>query len=324
MRCWAPARPCRSCSTSCRAIADTEASVLITGESGTGKELVARAIHRQSRRQDKPFVAVNCAALPDALLESELFGHAKGAFTDARAARKGLFLEAESGTLFLDEIGDFPLPTQAKLLRALEEQKLRPVGGDRELPFDVRILSATNRDLETAVEEGRFREDLYFRINVIQVEVPPLRARGGDILLLAQHFVHVFAARSGKQVTGISRCRRRETDELLLARQRPRIAKRHRAGRGADALRESGGRRSAREDPRLPEFPDGHRPATIRPTCCRWRTSNAATSCTCWQRWATTRPPPPACSASTARRSTASCSSSALTRSAGHSSVPIP
>ncbi|NLX55181.1 MAG: sigma-54-dependent Fis family transcriptional regulator [Planctomycetaceae bacterium] len=185
-------------------IADSEASVLITGESGTGKELVARAIHRRSRRRDRPFVAVNCAALPDALFESELFGHAKGAFTDARAARKGLFLEAESGTLFLDEIGDFPLATQAKLLRALEEQKLRPVGSDREQPFDVRILSATNRDLETAVEEGRFREDLYFRINVIQVEVPPLRARGGDILLLAQHFVQSFAARSGKQVAGLS------------------------------------------------------------------------------------------------------------------------
>jgi two-component system response regulator HydG len=185
-------------------IADSEASVLITGESGTGKELVASAIHRKSRRRGKPYVAVNCAALPDALLESELFGHAKGAFTDARAARKGLFLEAEAGTLFLDEIGDFPLATQAKLLRALEEQKLRPVGGDREQPFDVRILSATNRDLEMAVEESRFREDLYFRINVIQIEVPPLRARGGDILLLAQHFVHGFAARSGKQVTGIS------------------------------------------------------------------------------------------------------------------------
>jgi len=185
-------------------IADSEASVLITGESGTGKELVARAIHRQSRRRNKPFVAVNCAALPDTLLESELFGHAKGAFTDARAARKGLFLEAESGTLFLDEIGDFALPTQAKLLRALEEQKLRPVGGDREQPFDVRIVSATNRDLESAVEEGRFREDLYFRINVIQVEVPPLRARGGDILLLARHFVELFAARAGKRVTGLS------------------------------------------------------------------------------------------------------------------------
>lgn len=185
-------------------IADSEASVLITGESGTGKELVARAIHRASRRRDRPFVPVNCAALPDALLESELFGHAKGAFTDARAARKGLFLEAESGTLFMDEIGEFPLTTQAKLLRALEEQKLRPVGGDREQPFDVRVVSATNRDLEAAMDEGRFREDLYFRINVIQIDVPPLRARGTDILLLARHFLTMFATRSRKPVTGIS------------------------------------------------------------------------------------------------------------------------
>lgn len=185
-------------------IADSEASVLITGESGTGKELVARAIHSESRRAARPFVPVNCAALPDNLLESELFGHAKGAFTDARDARKGLILQAEGGTLFLDEIGEFPLITQAKLLRSLEEQTLRPVGGDEEVPFDVRILSATNRDLETAVEEGRFREDLYFRINVIQVEVPPLRARGSDILLLAQHFLELFAGRANREVTGIS------------------------------------------------------------------------------------------------------------------------
>jgi DNA-binding NtrC family response regulator len=185
-------------------IADSETSVLITGESGTGKELVARAIHNKSRRAARPFVPVNCAALPENLLESELFGHARGAFTDAHFARKGLFLEAEGGTLFLDEIGDFPLTTQAKLLRALEEQTLRPVGDNREVPFDVRILSATNRDLETAVEEKQFREDLYFRVNVIQLEVPPLRARGTDILLLAQHFIEVFAARSQKSVTGLS------------------------------------------------------------------------------------------------------------------------
>ena len=209
-------------------VADSEASVLITGESGTGKELVARAIHRKSRRHDKPYVAVNCAALPDALLESELFGHAKGAFTDARVARKGLFLEAEAGTLFLDEIGDFPLSTQAKLLRALEEQKLRPVGGDRELPFDVRILSATNRDLETAVEEGRFREDLYFRINVIQVEVPPLRPRWRYPAAGPTLRTRVRRAISQASYRDLG-CRRREADELLLARQRARIAKRHRA-----------------------------------------------------------------------------------------------
>ena len=185
-------------------IADAETSVLITGESGTGKELVARLIHRRSRRTEKPFVPVNCAALPDTLLESELFGHAKGAFTDARADRKGLFLQAEGGTLFLDEVGELPLAMQPKLLRALEDGCVRPVGGDQEIPFDVRILTATNRDLESAVEEGRFREDLYFRINVIQIQLPPLRARGTDSLILAQHFVRGLAQRSQKAITGIS------------------------------------------------------------------------------------------------------------------------
>jgi DNA-binding NtrC family response regulator len=185
-------------------IADAEAAVLITGESGTGKELVARAIHDQSRRARGPFVAVNCAALPDTLLESELFGHARGAFTDARSDRKGLILQAQGGTLLLDEIGEMPVTMQAKLLRALEENRLRPVGGDHEVPFDVRILSATNRDLEAAVEDNRFREDLYFRINVIQLKIPPLRARGTDVLILAQKFVESFAKRSGKAVNGIS------------------------------------------------------------------------------------------------------------------------
>jgi len=185
-------------------MADSESTVLITGESGTGKELVARILHKQSRRHGGPFVAINCAALPETLLESELFGHIRGAFTDARSARKGLFLQAEGGTLLLDEIGDFPLSLQPKLLRALEERALRPIGGDREIPFDVRVIATTNRDLESAVEEGRFREDLFFRINVIQVELPPLRARGTDILLLAQHFMEQFATRSGKQVVGSS------------------------------------------------------------------------------------------------------------------------
>ncbi len=185
-------------------IAPTETSVLITGESGTGKELVAKALHERGTRKDGPFVAINCAALPETLLESELFGHTSGAFTDARSQRKGLFQQACGGTLFLDEIGDFPLATQAKLLRVLEQQTVRPVGGDEEIPVDVRLLSATNRDLEAAVDEGRFREDLFFRINVIQVELPPLRARGADILLLAQSFSERFAARSHKEVTGFS------------------------------------------------------------------------------------------------------------------------
>jgi two-component system response regulator HydG len=194
-------------------ISDSDATVLITGESGTGKEIVARALHRRSRRAAGPFVAVNCAAMPEALLESELFGHARGAFTDARTARTGLFLQATHGTLLLDEIGDLPLALQPKLLRVLQERVVRPVGGNEEIPFDVRIVASTNRDLESAVEEGRFREDLYFRINVIHLELPPLRARGGDVLLLAQHFLAKLAAQTGKRVVGLSP----EAAERLLA-----------------------------------------------------------------------------------------------------------
>ncbi|PKN51014.1 MAG: sigma-54-dependent Fis family transcriptional regulator [Deltaproteobacteria bacterium HGW-Deltaproteobacteria-13] len=185
-------------------IADSESTVLITGESGTGKELVARILHKQSNRNAGPFVAINCAALTDTLLESELFGHTRGAFTDARSARKGLFLQADGGTLLLDEIGDIPLTLQPKLLRALEERSLRPVGGDTEVSFDVRVISTTNCDLESAIEEKLFREDLFFRINVIQIELPPLRQRGTDILLLAQHFIEHFAILTGKRVSGIS------------------------------------------------------------------------------------------------------------------------
>jgi two-component system response regulator AtoC len=185
-------------------LSDTDATVLITGESGTGKELVARALHKHSRRTAGPFVAINCAAMPEPLLESELFGHVKGAFTDARTPRQGLFLKASGGTLFLDEIGDLPIGMQPKLLRALQERTVRPVGGDREEPFDARILTATNRDIETEVEERRFREDLFYRINVVRIQVSPLRARGNDVLLLAQHFVKRFSSESGKQVVGIS------------------------------------------------------------------------------------------------------------------------
>jgi len=185
-------------------IADSEVSVLISGESGSGKELVAKALYKKSRRNAGEFVAVNCAALPETLLESELFGHTKGAFTDAKAERKGLFLQADGGTLFLDEIGAFPMPLQPKLLRALEERSVRPVGSDREVPFDVRVIAGTNRDLESAIEEGQFRDDLFYRINVIQIELPPLRSRGTDILLLAQHFLEQSVARSNKQVVGMS------------------------------------------------------------------------------------------------------------------------
>ncbi|NMO21839.1 sigma-54-dependent Fis family transcriptional regulator [Pyxidicoccus fallax] len=185
-------------------VADLDSTVLITGESGTGKEVAARAVHARGRRKDGPFVAINCAAMPEALLESELFGHAKGAFTDAKAARTGLFVQANGGTLFLDEVGELPMTLQPKLLRALQERTVRPVGGDTEVPFDARIVAATNRDLELAVEEGRFREDLYYRLNVIGIELPPLRARGNDVLALSQRFIEQYAARTGKRVVGLS------------------------------------------------------------------------------------------------------------------------
>ena len=185
-------------------VAEVDTSVLITGESGTGKELAARAIHRRSARSAGPFVAVNCAAVPEPLLESELFGHVRGAFTDARTSRTGLFQKACGGTLFLDEIGDMPVGLQPKLLRVLQEKLVRPVGADDEAPIDVRIISATNREFEALVEEKTFRLDLYYRINVVHMEMPPLRSRGTDTLLLAQKFIERFANASNRRVTGLS------------------------------------------------------------------------------------------------------------------------
>jgi len=176
-------------------VGHSQASVLILGESGTGKELVARALHERSNRAAEPFIAFNCAAMPEALLESELFGHEKGAFTDARTARRGLLREAEGGTVFLDEIGDLSPTLQPKLLRVLQEKRLRPVGGDREVEVDVRVLAATHHDLRTEVEAGRFRADLYYRLGVITIDVPPLRDRGDDVLLLAEVFLDEIAVR---------------------------------------------------------------------------------------------------------------------------------
>ncbi|MFQ5989582.1 MAG: sigma-54-dependent transcriptional regulator [Candidatus Methylomirabilales bacterium] len=194
-------------------VAASEANILIVGESGTGKELIARCIHANSSRAPRAFVPVDCASLPEHLLESELFGHEKGAFTGAVATRRGLFEEANGGTSFLDEVGDIPLPLQAKLLRVLQERQVRRVGGNRFIDVDVRVVSATHQNLAEMVQEARFREDLYYRLNVIPLPLPPLRERPGDIPLLAYHFLRKYAAQSGKEVKGITP----ESLELLEA-----------------------------------------------------------------------------------------------------------
>ncbi|MDQ1610488.1 MAG: two-component system, NtrC family, response regulator AtoC [Pyrinomonadaceae bacterium] len=182
--------------TLARKVAESEASsVLLQGASGTGKDLVAKAIHYGSRRADSPFVAINCAAIPSTLIESELFGYEKGAFTDAKARKEGLFEQAEGGTLFLDEIGELELALQAKLLRILEEGSFRRVGGLKDIPLDVRVVAASNRDLKSEGEAGRFRIDLYYRLSVIQIDIPTLSERGDDILLLAEHYINTFGER---------------------------------------------------------------------------------------------------------------------------------
>jgi two-component system, NtrC family, response regulator AtoC len=181
-------------------------SVLLQGESGTGKDLVAKAIHYDSHRAERPFIAINCAALPATLIESELFGYEKGAFTDAKTRKEGLFEQAEGGTLLLDEIGELELALQAKLLRVLEEGAFRRVGGLKDIPLDVRVLAASNRDLKSESEAGRFRLDLYYRLSIIQIDIPPLRERGDDVLLLSQHYIDTIGSRlrRGNKVTSIS------------------------------------------------------------------------------------------------------------------------
>jgi two-component system response regulator PilR (NtrC family) len=185
-------------------IAPTKTNILITGESGTGKELAAKAVHYNSSRKDKPFVTLNCGAIPESLIESELFGHMKGAFTDAIATKKGLFEMADEGTIFLDEISELPLLMQVKLLRVLQDKEFKRVGGTDDIRVDVRIISATNKDLEEAVKEKRFREDLFYRLNVIQVKMPPLRDRKEDIPILASHFLKKYSEELNKNIFKVS------------------------------------------------------------------------------------------------------------------------
>ncbi|HEY7545975.1 MAG TPA: sigma-54 dependent transcriptional regulator, partial [Blastocatellia bacterium] len=188
-----------------RKVAESEASsVLLQGESGTGKDLIAKAIHYGSRRADQPFVAINCAAIPGTLIESELFGYEKGAFTDAKGRKEGLFEQAEGGTIFLDEIGELELGLQAKLLRVLEEGAFRRVGGLKDIPLDVRVIAASNRDLKSESEAGRFRLDLYYRLSIIQIDLPPLRERGDDVLLLTGYYIKNFNQKLRKRVRGLS------------------------------------------------------------------------------------------------------------------------
>ena len=227
--------------------APTSGRALIFGENGTGKELVARAIHAGSLRSAGPFVEVNCAAIPEELIESELFGHVKGAFTGALAARKGKFELADGGTLFLDEIGDMSLKTQAKVLRVLQEQRIEPVGGAGSIEVDVRVIAATNKNLEEEIQRGRFREDLYFRLNVIPFQVPPLRERREDIALLARHFMDALSAEHGRRPRAIAPEALLAALAAALAGQRARAAQHHRAPGHHDA----GGRDRAAPPPGL-------------------------------------------------------------------------
>ena len=277
--------------------APSNGRVLITGENGTGKELVARGIHQQSLRSGGPFVEVNCAAIPEELIESELFGHAKGSFTGATASRKGKFEIADGGTLFLDEIGDMTLKTQAKVLRALQEQKIEPVGGSAGVNVDVRVIAATNKNLEDEIRKGTFREDLYFRLNVIPIHVIPLRERRSDIPMLVRHFSREYAAEYGRHIKDYSPAAMEMLVGARLAGERARAAEHGRApghhgqgrcrrsersrgaalaprGRGDDAAPPRRPRPTFRREPAASR----RRSSTSKPWPSPARTSSAATS----------------------------------------------
>jgi transcriptional regulator with PAS, ATPase and Fis domain len=245
-----------------RRVAVSEAgSILIEGENGTGKDLIAKTLHYQSLRQAEPFLAINCAAIPETLLESELFGYEKGAFTDARTQKRGLFELADKGTLFLDEIGEIPLLLQAKLLRVLEDQRFRRLGGLRDIGVDVRVIAATNKNLKEAVKAGAFRQDLYYRLNVIQLEVPALRDHPQDILPLARFFIDQYNLKFKRQIEGISP----GAESLLLAHDWPgNVRELRNAVERAMILEETGNIQAAN----LPRLGPGRR---LRSGCSRWR-----------------------------------------------------
>ena len=226
-------------------VAATDSTVLITGESGTGKELAARAIHKNSSRRDQPFVAVDCTALAENLLESELFGHVKGSFTGAMQTKMGLLMVADGGTLFLDEVSNISLGTQAKLLRVLQERQVTPIGGTQPVSFNIRLVAATNRNLKTMVGEGKFREDLFFRLNIIPLDLPPLRERKGDIPLLIHHFISKFIADVGKEnLRGIAPDAMQFLENYSFPGKRARTGQHHRARRGPRRRRTSSRRRT--------------------------------------------------------------------------------
>ena len=224
-------------------VAPTRATVLLAGESGVGKDLIARAIHHHSPRRDRPFVKINCTAIPENLMESELFGYEKGAFTGAVTSKPGKFEQADTGTVFLDEIGDVPGGIQVKLLRVLQEREFERLGSNKTRHIDVRVLAATNLDLRAALEEGTFREDLYYRLNVVPINIPPLRERKEDIPFLAEHFVKKLARDLGAKADSHLRSRRRKLHGVPLAGQRARTGERDRAQPGALGGLAAGGRR---------------------------------------------------------------------------------